>query len=209
MKKLELKQLIREEIRRVLKEAKKRDIVIYNGQSIEFKGESYTVEEIVDDEPRGIRKKIMYQPVTYKNEQWYVDGIEDVNPRGMGYREREYDEGPGVHLTKDDPNNVDTTAKSSSDFDEINTAIEAQLEKFGPPYSDFKKTSRRSDTANYTNFYGYKVNVNGKDYYIEYTLKHELSNLNCLSIRDGGNNTVARCIDLKALKQVINKVSKK
>jgi len=209
MKVAEFRKLIREEIRKVLKEAKKQetDIQITGQQSIEFEGELYTVEDIINDQR--IQKKIMHQPVKYKNETWYVDGIEAGNPDGMGYRTREYDEGPAVHLTKDDPNNVDTTAKSSPEFDKMNAAIENQLQKFGPPYSDFKKTSRQSNTANYTNFYGYRVDVNGKDYYITYSLNDKLSNLNCLSIRDGGSNTVARCIDLKALKQVINKVSKK
>ncbi len=209
MKASELKQLIREEIRKILREAKQQDtdIQITGQQSIEFQGELYTVEDIINDQR--LQKKIMHQPVKYKNETWYVDGIEAGNPKGMGYRTREYDEGPAVHLTKDDPKNVDTTAKSDPEFDKINAAIENQLQKFGSPYSDFKKISRQSDTANYTNFYAYEVNVNGKDYYITYTLNHKLKNINCLSIRDSGSNTVGRCIDLKAVKQVINRVSKK
>ena len=201
MKKSQLQQIIKEEIQKILKEAKE-DIVIYEDQMITFKGKDYSVRDIINNKPRGIQDALMYKKVKYKNQDWYVDGIETETPAGYGYRTREYDKGPGVHLTKNDPNNVNTTAESNPEFDKINAAIENQLQKFGPPYSDFKKISRQSNTANYTNFYKYKVNVNGNDYYIMYTLNDKLSNLR-LGIRDGEDNIVTLGIDLKDIKKKI------
>jgi len=197
MKKSELQQIIKEEIQKVLKEAKQ-DIKIAAG-TITFNGEDYTVEEIIGDEG-GIRNKIIHQKVTYRNEDWYVDGIEDPTPSGYGYKEKEYDEGPKIHLTKQDPENINITSENNPEIEHNNKEIEAQLNKLGLKY---KKIPGSKLPNAPTNFYKYKINLNGKDYYITYSLDRNPGG--SVGVKDSEGDTINNFVSLNQIKKVIEK----
>jgi hypothetical protein len=196
MKKSELQQIIKEEIQKVLKEAKQ-DIKIAAGTII-FNGEDYTVEEIISDEG-GIRNKIIHQKVTYRNEDWYVDGIEDPTPSGYGYKEKEYDEGPKIHLTKQDPENINIKSENNPEIEHNNKEIEAQLNKLGLKYKKIPK----KNSFNITNFYEYKINLNGKDYYITYSLDRNPGG--SVGVKDSEGDTINNFVSLNQIKKVIEK----
>ena len=195
MKKSELKQLIKEEIQKFLKE-EKQDIKITDG-TITFKGEDYTVQEIIDDID-GIRDKIIYQQITYDGENWYVDGIEDPTPSGYGYKQKEYDKEPKIHLTKQDPENINIKSENNPEIEHNNKEIEAQLNKLGLKY----KKIRGSKLPNApTNFYNYKINLNGKDYYIVYSLDRNPGG--SVSVKDSEGDTIKNFVSLNQIKKYL------
>jgi hypothetical protein len=194
MKKSQLQQIIKEEIKKILKE-EKQDIKITDG-TITFNGEDYTVQEIIGDID-GIRNKIIHQKVTYRNEDWYVDGIEDPTPSGYGYKQKEYDKEPKIHLTKQDPENINIKSENNPEIEHNNKEIEAQLNKLGLKYKKIPK----KNSFNITNFYEYKINLNGKDYYITYSLDRNPGG--SVSVKDSEGDTINNFVSLNQIKKYL------
>ncbi len=185
---------IKEEIKKILKE-EKQDIKITDG-TITFNGEDYTVQEIIGDID-GIRDKIIHQQVTYDGENWYVDGIEDPTPSGYGYKQKEYDKEPKIHLTKQDPENINIKSENNPEIEHNNKEIEAQLNKLGLKYKKIPK----KNSFSITNFYEYKINLNGKDYYITYSLDRNPGG--SVSVKDSEGDTINNFVSLNQIKKYL------